>query len=728
MSRPAYKYLIFNEDRLPLYRDDLTKFILTGDANYLKPNGEEARLSFSPDGWPNTKVKYGRNLLYWGLTRDMITPMKFPGDGRDIIDYLLWLKGYDAVAYLGILKLDRFLLPYTYNNWHITELNLTKYKANKVSVEVEALEGGMSKILKAYEDTEFEIPIDTDPDVKYGLLDGMNLLGQQSWDLIGEPYQSEAPIPPFNISGNIRRFIVPLTRNQGEGSGVNIIYNDQTYQEILPSSAEITQLRATSNCFAQCDPASPADVNFDLDSLIEFLVTNRGANGIIHVDLRVVNVARDETIQLWNANDNGVGQVVSMPYVNTIVLHPGDKVFLLMHRQGIEVLGAPFIFHFLDTGHFKVNFKSKFKPTYYKGLYPWTLFQRIVAKMLEGQNVWSSDGIYLESDWLLNKRDIILTSQDALRQIPGAVIKASLKSLFRSMNHWCASLGVEGEKLFMELYGYVFKVVPTPFLDLGVVTDATLDCAEDLLFNTVKAGGPVVEYSDINGRFEFTQQQIWKTPITKVTKELDLSTPFRRDPFGIEFARINFEGKTTTDDKGDNDVFMVNVQNNTEDSGNGFLFQRLFRPVYTILEGVPDPETIFNVELSAKRSVLNNMPIINGAMDQQIAGKLVTLASTTKNRELNTVGYSTVDEDAPIQIGSGLPALWRPWYIGFKTKVSKNVLPILNLHQYERIRVIVKGRQFFVYLFDGEIKPELNETQTWKTLSVSENDLSKYNR
>ncbi|HYD90591.1 MAG TPA: hypothetical protein VEA37_03775, partial [Flavobacterium sp.] len=363
-----------------------------------------------------------------------------------------------------------------------------------------------------------------------------------------------------------------------------------------------------------------------------------------------------------------------------IPMAPGDRLFWAFTITQGTGTGEPGDWDIPEDGEMSAEYLNKYRETYAKGLYLYRVFEKVVEKMLEGQTVFSTDNVFVKSDWLINKKDIVVTSQDALRGIENAVIKTSIRQLFNACRHWSASLGVENGKLFIEPFVYAFQ--SDLLVDLGEVAKCGLDTAEDLLFNTIKAGGPVVDYGDVNGKSEFTQEQTWKTTVTRSVVTLDLSTEWRRDPYGIEFARINFDGKTTTDDKSDNDVFMVNVQSNSEVNETGLIFQRLFRPTYTSLTGVIDPVGIFNVELSPKRTVLNNLSMINSILDTPMNGKLITLSTANKNRELATTGFSNVDEDEAIQVGSGAQPVFRPYYLTIETKVSQNILPLLELYQY----------------------------------------------
>ncbi|HSW96894.1 MAG TPA: hypothetical protein VLF89_03635 [Candidatus Saccharimonadales bacterium] len=704
---------------------------MEGDEHFNKPDGQPAHLKVSPTGWKDTLVKYARNIKYWGLFRDMTVPMKFPKDGRKILKDRFWnTLGVESICKMGIMKLDKLTLPYTYSSWYLSELNMAKLIHSLTDVQVEALEGGVSKYFKAHENEVYEIPIDTDPEHKNVLYDGMDLIGNQSWDETEQEFQSPPPIPPFNTTGGFKFAIYPLIRNVSEGEGVNVIYNDQIFQELSTSSPFINQLRASDNCFAQCDPASTVDVNLNLDISDSFMVTQRNGpdTPTTHFKflLRIVNATRDDTIVLYDDNPV-VNAITTINYVNTILLHPGDKVFYTFSRQFDSTNGVATIFHFIPSiSHWKVNFVSKVRATIVKGLYPITLFQKLFEK--------ASGGLFqVKSDWLSAKKDIIITSGDALRGIlteyeldgitikkQGAVIKTNISDFFKSMNHWGAMLGIEKDKLVIELFSHAFNT--TIILNINEIVDWGIAVAEDIFFNTIRTGGPEVDYEDVNGKYEFNQGQTWSTPITKIVRELDLTTPYRRDPYGMEFIRKEFIGRTTTDGKSDNDTFMVNIETTEQPANDIYLepYYKLYRPVYDLIEGIPITNA-YNTELTPVHTILNNGSFIRSVLDKFDA-QYLTLNTKDKNADLRTILAGVeVSQKNPIQIGSLAPRYFIPYYISGVTQGSISLLETIDNNPYGKIQLIINGKTFFSFLMDGGVKPADNDKQTWKMLSSAEN-------
>jgi hypothetical protein len=742
MPRNNNLYHLFGANKRPLYID-ATGTLQEADDNWNKLDGQPAILKDSPVGWVDTLIKYARNLKYWGLFREMTAPMEFPGDGGEILKKLFWLKGVEAICYLGISKLHPTILPYEYNGWYFSEINFSKFRQNGITVKCEALEGGMSKVLKAFENTTFEIPIDTDEQHVNVLFDGVALKGSHVWTL-GGFYSSDEG------AGGGKEWIFGAIQLGEEGRAVGVTYSDAIPEQMAADGDHqpfFNYLGTSLNYVAAADESNSGPINVQFKGSLKLQLTTKRDTFNIRVRLLRVH-------QPWNppstptnpqyypiyAPGEGVGtyfttegEVKDIPFDITIAMQPGDKVFTYL-----QIIPTSFEdtsdFTILD-GEMSSEFINKYRPTYVKGLYAYRVFEQLVKKMVGSSFIISQDNVYTKSNWLSTKKDLVITSGDALRGIittetqRGAVIKTNLSDFFKSMGHFGVGLGIEGEKIVIELFNYFFQ--NTIIADIGEVSETELWYAEDLGFNTIKAGGPEVDYDDINGRYETNQEVQYTTPVTKVIKELDLTTPYRRDPIGMEFLRINLDGKKTTDSDSDNDVFMVNVETSANvDEENDITYYKLNRPAYSVCLGVLDPVGIFNLEYSPGRTIRNNGSMIASILDLMDDG-YIKFSSSLKNRDLKTTGgpfVVTIDEDADISIGGVGAKTFRPIYLKFTAPIPVHLQEQLEVNKYGKLKYTVKGKPYYIYMSDGGVKPALNDKYVFTGISVPENDLQNYNK
>ncbi len=769
MARKTFLEYIFSENNRPLYVNEFG-VVQEGDAStFLKPDGQPAYLKFSPQGWRDTLIKYGRNTKYWGVFRDFTVPMKFVGDGATIMRYLMWTHGLEYTSNLGILRLNRLAVPYHYEKYYLSELNLAKYKENLTGVTCEALEGGLLKYLKANENTTYEFKIQDDPFHVNAELDGREFDYNRVFEAV----------PDQEIRGT-NNFYLGMVETSREGN-----VPDVQFQDILP---QVGAVYPNDAWVMSTDRGR--DVRIVGDVTIYF---NKSVTPILRIE---TNDGTTGGFPQYNLVAGGgaqpAGSTKTYTFDITITLPANTKINVKVFGGSPTDATTQFT---VKSSKMTFDYVYRFVTSYAAGFYPDRLLELIVRKM--------TDGKYgAASTWLSGKRDLIITSGDALRRIPGAVIKTSLAEFFQSMRTLpkdeageSAGLAVEDNVLRMERLGYFFR--EDLIIDLGEVKDPELSIAEDLLGNVVNVGQKPNEYTDVNGREEVNQGQQWTMPITKVIKEIDMVSPYRKDPLGIELLRINFEQKKTTDSSSDNDTFLLNTQavSSTVEaslyftagtgmvapawlnivptgvmrftgtvSNNGdktvatvtpqgdtqlvtfttavvseaavvatidFLTNpvyKLNRPAYTVITGVSHPDSMFNVELSPKRSLLGSASLLH-SMLPLLDTKVIKMASADKNRELYTeLAGVVVDEDADIVVADLTPAIFKPVFIGFTTEVPQTVLASIKLNPYGRVRFKVEGEVFHGFLFDGGIKPATHEAQKWQLLSVPENDFSKFKK
>jgi hypothetical protein len=685
MARPSFLYYLFSDRHLPYYVD-AAGHVVEGDGNYFQQDGvTPAHLKHSPDGWKENLVHWGRSLKYYGLMRDFTVPLKFVGDGAKIIRNRMWTSGVEAVCHMGIAKLDRTSLPYNYLSWLATELNYVKYIQTKTGVEIEALEGGLSKLIKAFENTVYSIAIDENPDHIEVFTDGMEL--DYSGKYINVDNPNVGALGPHGSS----KYMLPITNITSEGRAPGIAFLTSTL-EVL-TSGPTTDLSSNTNYFFYTNKALSIRLHGSIK--IDF--------GASHQSL-TFRVQDNYGNVLFDANPGlavTYTGVVDFPFDFTASLGGDTKLFM----YAVDALGDTV--DYLETEIF-IEFVYRHPSSTIKAL-------RLITVLEQLTKLITNNAYTCSSALLTSLTDYCLTSGDALRGIENSVLKISLSDFFKFLfARFSVGLAVHNGQLVIEKLEDFFQAVT--IVDLGEVADVTITVAEDLMGNTIKAGYEKQDYTDVNGRNETNQGQQWTTPLTRIIKELDLVSPVRADPVGAELARINFDGKTTTDGTGDNDTFCLNVTGDP-----AFI---LNRPAYSSVTGIPHPGSAFNLELTPKIGILNNGKFLHGILDLLDTG-VIKMQSADRNKELVTVlGSRTIDEDADIQIGSLDAPLWRPYYFNFKTKIPVNMVELLKANPWGRIKFTYNGNIFFGFLMDGGYKPGTNDSQTWKLLCAPGTNLT----
>lgn len=691
-TRDSFVYMLFDKNKKAMYID-ANGHLQLADDDYLRPDGVPAYLQNSPEGWMETLIKYARNTKYLGLFRDYTTPMSFSGDGYEILRSLMWIDGFEAVCYFGIAKLDRLSLPYKYQTWYLTEIDFSKYSQALTQIKVSAIEGGLSKFLKAFESTAYEIDLDENMLAKRILLDGVKFdfnkvfqVGEQ--DLYAVPNYILGMVP-FSSEGNQNNYIVydVFPQQAAVYPNESFFSASQFDQDVVISGKVLMQYFEDDAFELRVEMNNGSDTNaFPQYVCIPMAATSRP----------------DATIEEFTFSN--------IAFTIPAGWRTHMKIFTASNTGGLLQMRV------LD-GEIKVDYKYTHPQTFVKGIYIKELLDALLDKMTKGVG-----GYTIKSNWLTAKKDILVTSGDGLRNIEKSKIKISFADVFKSLQF--AGLGIEGNFLRIEQLDFFFNTSKT--IKLGAVKDAVMVVAEDLIGNVLKAGYEKQDYEDVNGKFEVNQGQVWSTIITKIIKDLDYVSPIRADALGIELLRINFGNKTTTDSGSDNDTFFINVETPTVYSDDDGPYYKLWRPAYTSVTGLANWETYFNLELSPKKNLLRWGRYFRSLFDK-LDASYIEQTSADKNTDIVTVlNGITVAEKEKIQVGSLGDKLFLPYYFTFTTETLVNSLELIDIKPYDQIEFEWKGKLWYGFMWDGGIKPYDNEPQNWKLIAAPQNDMSKW--
>ena len=159
-----------------------------------------------------------------------------------------------------------------------------------------------------------------------------------------------------------------------------------------------------------------------------------------------------------------------------------------------------------------------------------------------------------------------------------------------------------------------------------------------LIYALLRVGYDKQDYDSINGRDEFHFTNEYDTGITITDKALELISPLRADPYGIEFL-VSKRGKDTTDNESDNDTFFVGASLN---EGSGYY--ELVREGYSIT-GIISSSSMFNVMFSPRSIIEANKEYIASFMQS------LRFASSSGNSD---VVINDISENSDIELAEPL--------------------------------------------------------------------------
>jgi hypothetical protein len=640
-------------------------------------------LQYTPDGWQETALQYTRNVTYGGIVRTSTTPFGFVKDGAKILRYLWYTSGVEAKGNLAIGKLDRADL--VVKKYYYGALNFSQATDGKDKMECEVTEAGLSMMIKANENTKYEVDLDV-PEAVPLRHNGLILKANVSYAIQQGPAGNGA-----SLIGCI--FIT------SEGTFRDIVFNT-TYSFISGNVVPPASADSTDYVIRNDGPAQTFTLSFKYTVTWDFL-------GSHHVDFSISNGISFISNELVYSSPAGENLTVNVEFTKTVTLQQGERLFIT--ASGVASNDK---YTYAEGGTMNVTFDYRYRQTEIKCLRPLYVFQKLIEKITDGKFTASSNLLSTLA------KDYVLTSGDGIRGISGAKIKTSLKDFFTSYNaRFCIGLGNHDEVAVIEPKAsfYTTEVIA----DLGEVADCQVTNATDYLYNTLKIGWPAQDYDDVNGKDEFNNTHNYTSPVKRFAKEMDLTAPYRTDAYGIEFTRINLAGKNTTDNESDNDVFIINI---TDDGSGGYI---LNRPPYTAISGVRAGSSIFNVELSPARCLIANGAFLHVGMDLLDSGSL-TFQTTEKNAALSTtLDGVTIAENQNFLIGSLAAKLFLPKVFDIDCRVPVNIVNLIEANPYGKIQFKWLGNTYRGYIMEAAQQPATNAKQAFKLLACTDNDMSK---
>lgn len=622
--------------------------------------GNYKPLANSPIGWDTISIVWERSATKYGITRTFTLPLGLVIESQTIITYLNWTGNFEQQLNLlinrRVLYIDTDKYYFWYKFFYKAELDLSTYKYDNENAraDVSVMEGGLSKQLNANQDTIYTSSLDTD--FILVKMDGIILKSVRNFVNPGQTVTSlDSPA-----------FSVPIVNLPGENDGIGVIGQSQTETD------------STTGILLWADPI-PVHVFGIISVFLNDIVrTLQWVLNKIKVDSSLEFI-RQTTVDLGSGADPTFQY--DFPIDDVISLLPGEQLLVTMICLGPTLAALPDrTFRFVET-KITANLDSRGATSYIKAKKPSLLGAALTGFM-------TGDAANFKSDKLLANDGIVVTSGDGIRGIEGANIKTSFNQYFNSYNVVLnLGCGIEENKIVIEEKAHFYQT-DNP-IELGQVKQYKDNWAQDHLFNTLNVGYPDVNIDDVNGKYAFNTSVIWSSPVTRIKKEFTLKSDYKADPFEIELMRIKYLGQSTTDALQDNDIYFLKVDLSAPETlGDGRVVYPLYRRPLTIT-GIPNGDTVFNIDLSPRRIVNTHANWIGGIFSEFQTGKL-HFESTQRNRDLNAGG---IDEDADIVISSLGAPLFKPVNFDFISPfIASGDLSMNSIYAYkENNEWIVSG-------------------------------------
>jgi len=582
-----------------------TYFSFVGNQLQTSTSSDGMELEFNPANLKDMTLAFGTNNDYFSGVRAMLVNWTMIGDGADILRTLKYTgKGYSEEVHLLVVRWnpdDDTYYPY-YNG----RFDLAQSKDTLTGYSAPCLDASVWGILSQNDDVKYSIDCSYQAENAVPILfDGITLRARYT-------YQPVASTTKMLWTGALNRFwIAPfiLVNTDGDSSGIvtqnqSLFYGTTNYVTYLDTNPNIYFVKVVKDTVLKMKGA------YTFDWRVDWPFGN--SSGVMPIDVIIRNSNGTEFLVadnfLVSADDETPFITYSVTINTTFNLLAGEQLTLLfVDRRPNQDLELDYYFA-PKVSNTLMDTDSKADASIVYGRRPLDVVREIVSKATDGK--YTAHSVFYSTN-----KNKVLTCGNALRDAPNAVIQSSFKDWMESydIEDWIG-FRIINNQIWIEPIPVIYDD-STNLLDIGEVSDIEVEDASLYLCNEIKLNMPKQDYRRSSGRLEFNGLNTFSIHQFNVKKDLSLISPFRKDCYGMEFIRLDYQQQSTKDNSGDSDVFMVDitdqtgtanveVQNYVEIEVNNsplapiinipFQEDHIFNR-HPVIRGVCQPNTTFNV-------------------------------------------------------------------------------------------------------------------------------------
>lgn len=519
------------------------------DNGVVKPRSIPKALRKNPNGWKDYTLQFDFNQNYFATLRSVSSTLRFIEDGQAILmDRLLNGAGTEEMLYLVILRNNPAKGLNYYELEYRERVDMSSIVGDpRTGISANTLQYDVFALVQANESTMYSIPCNSSNPLAIPVLfDGILLQDKLNY--------SVTSIPIVNNTGHFW-FAVPLTFLNNEGDSVGAIFGSEDYAN-FDNPVTYAQDPATANDFLVFDVPTVVKLSGTFSFKWSALRYNGGGIGVLF--FTSLDSRPDPNKVVWQNIGPAlgtphpafvVGQTYTVAFNMSISLAANEKLFLFMEIADPEI-NSMTITPFATT--MSAVYASQQQPSVNYALRPIDVLQSLVSQITLGR--YTADSNFLRR----NNRKCVL-SGSSLRSFPDAQIMTCFADFYKSFFvPYELGIAVRNGVLWLEPVTDLYNS-NNEILRLPNVSNVILSVAKEFIYASAKVGYLKQTYNQRNGRYEFNCTHNYTFPITTVVNSMDLVSTYRADSFGMEFIRTNYPNLTTTDDKGDTDVFVAMV-------------------------------------------------------------------------------------------------------------------------------------------------------------------------
>ena len=593
---------------------------------------------------------------------------------------------------------------YWYKQIYRGEVDLSQFQHVGAKVTCPTLEDGLPKYLKSNENTIYELPMNV-PEAVIVKMDGIRLHQKANYSFIDG----------FNF--NTPSYAVQFTSTDSEGDQYNVTNISEFYEEIpnigIP---EVHYVQTSDNYFFRNDGDTPIDVTLVGTVMVQAI--QNGTSPLGNSELKVKSSDPTTGGQTWESRIFFLSPVEGVTHTYNINLpitvNPGVKLFMIGSSNSVN--SSLYNFQYLPGSIISAKYITRRPSTYIRTLPPQYIFNRLVDLFTEGKFTAAA------SSYFDKHKNIVWTCGNAIRGLSTAVLKLCFSDFFQFYDCYDA-VGISEKTGVVTFDSKINLIDRTAIITLPEPVNLKISVAKDFLFNELSIGYPEIknDIGVLNGNEEFNTKFLFSLGTTKSPAKLDKVSKTKASCYEIEKIRTTIIEKVTTDNKADNDCFVLHIENtvNTDSTPSYYNLDRSINPTNPTLSGLIEPSSVFNIALSPKRMLLNNLPFLSSSM--YLAQSILGYKSADKNNKLSCNG---IVEKADVQLS--LPSrFFIPLLLDFDVPAPEDLIGLLDLNPLSVFQFPFEGSTYTGILTKVSTGSSAERSQAYQLLSIESNPITE---
>lgn len=547
MQGPKFKFYIKNKEGLYYFVDDL-------DTVQLSVTKKE--IVHAPKGWQSMLASLITNEKYKGNFKKVSTPFQFVLDGKKIVDYIAVYEGTQGYAEFIIER--QVPDDFSYTLFFSGTLDYAdKYSYGDVFSVCNIREINLIDILDAKENVVYEIPL-TDTNSGFIQIDGINLHYKTLYTILDGfgsslSYYTGRHIVEFLAASNENQYANETKRTKYTNhSRPDIIGTNQPFYEArrVPGGVEI---KYDFKVFVKWTDGSSVP---GPGSQLRYDIYKTKADGSFQNNVIYTVIGQDNIFGISYLS----GKLHHIEGTVFISVEPGDNLYLCCNPSGMTGSTQPCAFTYQDQpAEFIVDTYQRTPATLHRFIYPWKIWQELVYKATDGQYGGISQYLFLDENR-------ILIPGSALRKDDVISVKTTISKFLKYcyVNHLAVLSDTSGNNGVLDYLGNCF--LPDESMDVGEIADFNWEFSKEHIIGSIKVGYENMDLGvddQVNGKDEFNQTNDFTTGQENIKQAYEIVSPYIASIYAIEKMRVNFGNRKTTDNKNDNDVFIIDAEKGT---------------------------------------------------------------------------------------------------------------------------------------------------------------------